>query len=653
MPTVKEIISSFEGVGLKDFGARFYRADLHFHTPSSEDARGSNNYKYNPYKIVFPGKDTPGYDGKVKNIKEKVLEESREIARRMVERFMEEELGLVAITDHNGIGTIWNDPDTKKNTMDLAAPTWYELIDEEAQKVNKKEGKTVLTILPGVEISTSDIHILAIFPPQDPRRKVHFMICDLLNIIGFEVEEWGKNPEAGKTSVYNTIELVTAKGGLPIIAHADAHDKGLLKLYKINSTAMKDVLTNKNLPAIEIVNPSTFTGKNKKLKQPLSTWFRELRKKEGLNSFAYFQGSDAHSLKDIAKRSTYIKMTEPSFSGLKIAVNVPSSRVRLYDHLQEQEKNGLYIYGVEINHPYLKKCFVRFNRHLNCVLGKIESGKSLFFHLMQKPVNPDSREAEGSVNLFIEKKDNFQSTYYVIGNDSQSRYLYSINKEKKSADRLDWAQLDDLEITPRFYDPEGANPYITSMENFHEFLEWHFGPPTVENINKFNKMFSIDMFLEEKDRQVLYVEKDGDHYKLFLDILWKKGKEKKVEFSELDNSLRRIVLISILVISGNTGPLIIDTPEEHFNSDDIVNVLIPVLKKYKDFRQIILFTKHPVLAINSDPENYILLKRKGNKFNGIDTGFSIDKEEEREQLVKILEGSLSAFDKRVIRYRRG
>ena len=92
--------------------------------------------------------------------------------------------------------------------MDLAAPTWYELIDDEARKINQENGETILTILPGVEISTTGVHILAIFPPQNPRRKIHFMICDLLNEAGFEIDGWGKNPEVGTVSVFNTINLI-------------------------------------------------------------------------------------------------------------------------------------------------------------------------------------------------------------------------------------------------------------------------------------------------------------------------------------------------------------------------------------------------------------------------------------------------------------
>ena len=98
---------------------------------------------------------------------------------------------LVAVTDHNSIGTLWTDSESNNRLMDLAAPTWYELIDDAARKISNAR-KTTLLILPGVEISTTGVHILAIFPPQTPRRKVHFMICDLLNEAGFEIEDWGK-----------------------------------------------------------------------------------------------------------------------------------------------------------------------------------------------------------------------------------------------------------------------------------------------------------------------------------------------------------------------------------------------------------------------------------------------------------------------------
>lgn len=657
------IIKSFKRVAAKEYGARFYRADLHFHTPASDDARGADKYGWPYYdKKIFPPKegDSLDYYKKVKQKQEEIFRACRKLAKDIVQRFCDEKINLVAITDHNCIGTIWNDPESCKDIMDLAAPTWYELIDDEAQKKNKD--RTVLTILPGVEISTSDIHILAIFPPQKPRRKAHFIICDLLNEMGFEVEAWGTN-KAGKTSVYNTIQLIAQKGGIPIIAHADAHSKALFKLYKMKSAAMRDVLANKNLSVIEIKKYSYYFKKNTEIDGILNTWIKSLRMSQGLSSIAYFQGSDAHSPEPIGQPNnyTFVKMPEPSFSGLNAAVHMPEARIMLYDDLQmlqkQEKKSGWYIYALEIDHPYFKKRAVRFNRFLNCVVGKLESGKTTLFQLMQQPVTPDghNREIQGNIRIFIEKIVNAQSYYYVMGKDSRNHYLYSIDKKENSAGKLDWQQVKDLKIIPRFYEPDIVNRLIASGEAFNGFIEKRFGPPNEENIKKFNDMFVVSLFVEEDKQQLLYAEANGDYYKLYLNVQWNRGKEKRIEFSGLDNSLRRVILISVIVISGTTGPLIIDAPEEHFNNQDIIDYLVPIIKNYKERRQMILFTNHPLLAVNTDPENYILLEQKkwrGQKVGRIKPGFSIEKEEQKHGLINLIEGSLGAFNKRNIRYTR-
>ena len=653
MELQKDISSSFESVRKVNFGARFYKADLHFHTPASEDARGRNRYKFNPYKVKYPTQsdNLQEYYNKIKEIQEKILVDTRIIAEKMIKRFIEEKLSLVAVTDHNGIGTIWPDYETNKGLMDLAAPTWYEIIDDEAEKVNKQAEKKVLTILPGVEISTTGIHILAIFTPQHPRRKIHFIICDLLNEVGFDIDEWGKNPKVGKASVYNTIELICKKGGIPIIAHVDGSDQALLKLYKLNGGAMKNVFKNKNLSAIEVVNPSKFTRTDRKLKKSIHHWTTSLRKKEGLASLAYLQGSDAHDLKSIAKRFTYVKMTEPSFSGFKIAINIPSSRVRISE-LHKPVVEGLYIYGMEIKNKYFGKRFIRFNRHLNCIAGKKASGKSYVFQLMQKAVNQDLTGVQGNVKLFIEKVIDSKSHYYAICRDDKSVSidLYSINKDKKTVTKMDLNQLEDLMIKPKFYKASKIDDLISSKEKFSTFLMKRFCEPTKQNIKDFNKMFSVPNFLESKNEQLLYVESNKDGYKLYVNTNWHTGKEKMVEFFQLNNSLRRVTIICMIIISGKSGPLIIDTPENNFDNEDIVNFLIPIIKKYKDFRQIILFSNNPILSINSDPENYILLNIKGKKLKGISSGFSIDKRDQKNQLINLMEGSLKSFKKRVIRY---
>jgi predicted metal-dependent phosphoesterase TrpH len=111
MASQKAIISSFKKVKKLNYGVRLFKADLHFHTPASEDARGKNKYNFNPYKTKYPKNkgNFKDYDQKVRKKQEKILIEARKVAKDIVERFSEEKLGLVAVTDHNGIGTIWSD----------------------------------------------------------------------------------------------------------------------------------------------------------------------------------------------------------------------------------------------------------------------------------------------------------------------------------------------------------------------------------------------------------------------------------------------------------------------------------------------------------------------------------------------------------------
>ncbi len=653
MRTQKNIVSSFKKIRKVNFGARFYKVDLHFHTPASEDARGKNRYNFNPYKAKYPthDRDFKKHRDKVKKIQEKILANAREVAAKIVKRFVEEKLSLVAITDHNAIGTLWLDAGSKAGIMDLKAPTWYEIIDDEAEKINAQTGKKVVTILPGVEISCTGIHILAVFPPHEPRRAIHFIICDLLEEMGFAIEEWGKNPKVGKRSVIDAVDLIQRKGGIPIVAHIDGSDQALLKLYKLNSGAMKNVFCNQKLSAVEIVNPSKFSRQNKKLKMTIKNWIKSLRVKREIAPIAYLQGSDAHDLKSIGKRFTFLKMTVPSFAGLKIAVWIPASRARISE-LNKKVTKGLYIYGVEIKNKYFGRRFIRFNRHLNCVAGEKESGKSSIFQLMQKAVRPDSTKIKGDVKLFVEKVIDSRPHHYAFCNDNKSDFvdLYSINKDKGTVARINASRMKELMIEPKFYHSGKIEKLISSKNDLNAFLIKHFGKPTRRNVANFNRMFSIPNFLEIKEERLLYAEGDNKRYKLRVNVNWRTGKAKMMDFFKLRNSLRRIAIISMIVISGSFGPLIIDAPESNFDNEDIAHFLVPIIKKYKDLRQIILFTGNPILVVNSDPENYVLLSTKGKKFAGINSGFSIDEKDQKEHLINLMEGGLKSFKKRAIRY---
>ncbi len=653
MDVGQKLLKELRASGQMDFGTRFFKADLHYHTPGSEDARGRNKYNFNPYKVKYPkNRNAKNYNEKIKAIQEKILADARETAASIVRRFLEVNLSLVAVTDHNGLATIWADEESEKMVMDLAAPTWYELIDDEAQKINNAEGKTVLTILPGVEISTVGVHILALFPPSRPRRQIHFRICDLLHEVGLGIEDWGKNPKVGTTSVVDVIELTRRKGGVPIIAHIDGSDKSVLKLYPINSGAMKNILLNPSLSAVEIVKPGKFTKKDRKLKTTIKKWMDRQRLHKDLTPLAFFQGSDAHCLPDIAKRHTYIKMSDPTYPGFCAALKAPSSRVRISE-FEKPATEGLVLHSLVVKNEFFGSRSVRFNRHLNCVTGKIESGKTFLFNLMRAAVQPEAPLPDGEVSLFVEKREGGDSRFYAFTRNKKKKNFmdaWSLDLETSTAEKLEKKDVRELNITPRFFNSERMDGYIDSKEKLNEFLKKRFGEPTDGSVATFNETFAIAGFLEEKKRPLLALEEGTGGYSLSVNTKWMDGKEKMTDFFKLSHSTRRAALMCMIIVMSDFGPTVIDAPENHFDKEDIIHYLTPIIKKYKDSQQVILFTKNSILAVNTDPDNYTLLETSGPGFGRMITGFAIDDETQKPKLLNILEGSLKTFRKRAARY---
>jgi hypothetical protein len=626
------------------------------------DLRLLRDLKY--LRSQVPGK---GYPVGVHSYQDRLLAYSRLKAGQIVQTFLDKKLSLVAVTDHNGMGTLWNDD---QGGMDLTAPTWYELIDDAAQNVNATEGRTRLVVLPGVEISTNGVHILAIFPPQKPRRRAHFLVCELLSEVGIPVEEWCINMSVGTLSPFDTINLIVQKGGIAIPAHIDGTDQALLNTYKLTSGAVKDVVGNARMRAVEVINPQRFQ------KGPVREKLEEIRRKNNLPSLAYFQGSDSHQLLDIAKRSTILKMTAPSFDGLRKAIQMPSSRVRFTS--DKKDWDGLYLRGMVFEHPYLGRQVLRFNRNLNCISGKVGVGKSTLHNLIKAAANPacpypinesDPAAVRGSVALFVEKLNGDQPpeeyAYYRSASPQPVEPVvsfYSLGQDgKKAVDAQPNASLQ-----PGFYNAERIMQIVDIEQELDAFLCEHFGltPDTLKTqedvaILKFNKLFSLPRFLEDESRGRLLElqwDKSAGRNRLMMNLQWRVDKPEWRQFSCLGLSQRRAAILCMIIRNEDFGPVIIDEPEHEFDNEDMVRYLVPLILEYKEKRQVLLFTNHPLLAVNTDPDNYLLLSLPDKKGGPalqvmIDSGFAIDADAgQKELLLKVLEGDLESVRKRLSRY---
>lgn len=645
---------TLQAIDALPFGARFYKMDFHFHTPASEDARGADGYGFNPFAtLVYPPLDyTWEQTVRIRGLQEGVLKDATELAKTIVDRMLEEGLSIVAITDHNALGTVWPTPEQGEGLrMDLLAPTWYELIQTEAERRNKLAGKTILTILAGVEISTTGVHILAVFPPTNPRRRVHVTISDLLMAVGLEVEDFGRNPRVGKASVQMTLEEITGRGGMAIIAHIDGSDQALLDLYPITSGAMKNVLTSEHLSAVEVVSPASVTRVDKKVKLPLSQWIDTQRQEADLGPMPWVQGSDAHAPGEIGKRFTYVKMSSPSFDGVRAAFQSPSSRLRL-GGLSEPSSLGLYLYGVDLKSPYFGQKYIRFNRHLNCLVGHKECGKSAFFSLLRKAAYGGT-DVPGEARLLVDYRDETKSQLYCFEtNEAGAVGLYRLNRAGTDLkiERIENGAPEWDALRPKFFDEDRANRLIASIEEFQGFLNKYLGEPSKANCAKVNPLFDLPAFLSNISSPLLVFDVKDNAWQLSMNLSWRQGKPELVAFEKLTRSLRHVVLLSILLLTNKSGPLLIDEPGDQFDNEDIATFLVPLIRQLKDENQMLFATGNSNLAINADPDNYIVIDTDRGKFTGIRSGFALDNTEQRQALVTLMEGSLKSYRARGVRY---
>ena len=121
------------------------------------------------------------------------------------------------------------------------------------------------------------------------------------------------------------------------------------------------------------------------------------------------------------------------------------------------------------------------------------------------------------------------------------------------------------------------------------------------------------------------------------------------DFSRLSLGQKQSVLLALMLSAESNRPLIIDQPEDHLDSEFIYQTLVPVLRRAKERRQVIIVTHNANIAVLGDAEQIIVLKATGDNGRIVSRG-SIDYPETRQYACDILEGSVEAFKRRAAIY---
>lgn len=126
---------------------------------------------------------------------------------------------------------------------------------------------------------------------------------------------------------------------------------------------------------------------------------------------------------------------------------------------------------------------------------------------------------------------------------------------------------------------------------------------------------------------------------------WLSGKEGNV----LSEGQRNTALLSIILAQGR-GPIVIDQPEDELDSNYIYSDLVPLLRRAKNGRQLILATHNANLPVNADAELIYALDAQGARGRRRTQG-GLDRPDVTKAVLDIMEGSERAFKQRREKYR--
>lgn len=121
------------------------------------------------------------------------------------------------------------------------------------------------------------------------------------------------------------------------------------------------------------------------------------------------------------------------------------------------------------------------------------------------------------------------------------------------------------------------------------------------------------------------------------------------EFAKLSLGQQQSVMLALMLSANTDAPLIIDQPEDNLDGEFIYHTLVPVLRRAKERRQIIIVTHNANIAVLGDAELLLVLK-SGNDRGQVVARGAIDEPETRKEACKILEGAKEAFQRRARTY---
>lgn len=305
-------MSLIEEVNQVADGAKFLRADLHIHSYG----------EYGSYDVYDPQMSP----------------------QNIVDLAITENIQVISITDHNEINN-------SKTAIDYAV------------------GKSIL-IVPGVELSTPDGHLLVYLPDFNALRMFY-------GRLGFSADK-----KQCTNNIIQCLDIASTYSGFCIAAHIDK-DSGF-EMYMKGYTPFKEaIFCHPNLLGIEITtisNVNWYTDRDDvPERKGLLSKRRTALKEDATYELSKVMSSDSHILTSLGKNATgnkkitRLKMDELDFHSFKIAFLDSAARIRIEDMIPLSVP---YFVGIKFDGGFLDSQVIKFNKNFSCIIGGRGAGKS-------------------------------------------------------------------------------------------------------------------------------------------------------------------------------------------------------------------------------------------------------------------------------------
>lgn len=279
---------------------RWYRVDLHLHTPASRE-----------------------------------YEEPNVTYLQMLEVAEEQELDIIAFTDHNSVAG-YAGMQRQIQTLEMLErlgrlhPSEKEALEEYRRLLKK------ILVLPGFEFTaTLGFHILGIFLEKTPVRLLEHLLLEL-RVPADKLDE-GSTEVGATVDVLTAYRIIDAAGGLVIAAHVNSAHGVAMRGFGYGGQTKIAYTQDPHLHALETTDLET------KGRRTIAAFYNG-SKPEYPRRMHCIQGSDAHRLRadtmdrtklGIGDRATEILLPEPTFEAIKaVFLGDDFTRTRPYRRAQ-------------------------------------------------------------------------------------------------------------------------------------------------------------------------------------------------------------------------------------------------------------------------------------------------------------------------------